>query len=127
MKKLFALLAFAACTAQASDLTYGAHLLSFHADDSRFRTLTPGVYARTEEGWIGGALFNSEGKFSIYGGRTFGKTGWQLTLGGIAGYQRAKLLPLIVPSYQFESKWRLSLLPNPWERGASALHLSKEF
>ena len=107
-------------------LTVGAHALSIHGS-SRYETLTPGLYVRTESGLTAGVLRNSHGRPGAYAGQTWERNGWALTVGAIAGYERAKLLPLVVPSYRFDSGLRVSLLPNPWERSGTALHFSWEW
>lgn len=115
----FALMA----TAQAGTWTTGVHALSFHAHGG-YEAVTPGLYARSPDGWTFGAYRNSQRGSSAYFGHTWERNGFALTLGAVTGYARADVLPMVVPSYRFKSGIRLSLIPNPF--GASALHLSFE-
>lgn len=102
----------------------GLHLLSLHAQPG-METATPGIYARhAPSGTTLGLLRNSEGKASAYAGLTFERGPVAITLGAVTGYQRAAVLPLVVPSLQLGGGLRLSLIPNPF--GAWALHLSAE-
>jgi len=71
-----------------------------------------------------GAFRNSIGRNSGYAGWTWQAGPFGLTAGAITGYPRAKVLPLLVPSYRLASGVRISVVPNPF--GAAALHLSLE-
>lgn len=104
-------------------LIIGLHLLSFHTAPG-YETVTPGIYVQTTEGYTFGVLRNSEKSISTYGGFTWENGRWSVTAGAITGYKSAKVLPLLIPSYKFDS-FRLSFIPNP--KGASAFHISKEF
>jgi hypothetical protein len=120
MRSIVLSLLLLSTSAQAEDWKYGLHVLSFHKPGSHMQTITPGAYALHTSGVTLGAYRNSLGKFSSYAGYSTK----YLTLGVVTGYPRAKLLLMVVPSYKFESGYRVSLIPNPW--GQSAIHLSKE-
>ena len=102
----------------------GLHLLSFHAGPS-METITPGVYAIAPSGATLGYYRNSHRRPSAYAGWSWQGRHWALTAGAVTGYERAKVLPLLVPSYRFSTGMRASVIPNPW--GESALHLSWEW
>lgn len=105
---------------------YGMHMVSLHRPGSGMRTLTPGVYAlHKSSGFTIGAYNNSLGRASVYTGLTLERGNFQLTLGAVTGYSKAKVLPMAAPSYKMADGWRISAIPNPF--GESALHLSKEF
>ena len=102
----------------------GLHLLSLHAQPG-METATPGLYARhAPTGATLGLLRNSEGRASAYAGLTLQRGPLAVTLGAVTGYQRASVLPLVVPSVRFDGGLRLSVIPNPW--GPAALHISLE-
>lgn len=108
----------------AASWLIGLHLMSLHAQPG-METVTPGVYARYEPtGATLGLLRNSEGRASVYAGLTLQRAPLAVTLGAVTGYQRASVLPLVVPSVRFDGGLRLSVIPNPF--GAWALHLSAE-
>lgn len=114
---------FGASCARADAWTLGVHAVSVH-NQSGYETLTPGLYARAPSGLTFGAYRNSHARVSAYVGHTWERNGFALTLGAVTGYERAKVLPMIVPSYLTDRGLRVSLLVNPW--GASAIHLSYE-
>jgi len=115
-------LALLAPVAQAQT-TWGVHMLSAHTGGG-FRSVTPGLYFRAADGLTAGVYANSEGGRSAYVGQTWKSGPWALTVGAVTGYRRAKVLPMLAPSYRFASGARLSVIPNPW--GSTALHLSWE-
>lgn len=102
----------------------GLHLFSLHAQPG-MQTATVGVYAcHAPSGATLGLLRNSEGGASAYAGITLERGPLAITLGAVTGYQRAAVLPLVVPSIQLSGGFRLSMIPNPF--GAWALHVSAE-
>ena len=107
----------------ASGWILGLHLLSVHAQPG-YELATPGFYAVAPHGATLGLMRNSEGRASAYAGLTMRRGDLALTVGAITGYQRARVLPLVVPSVQLGAGARLSLVPNAF--GAWALHLSLE-
>lgn len=112
------------CTA----LAIGLHIGTYHFDRSKdYNEFNPGIYAVCD-GWTAGAYYNSERKASIYAGRTFERVlgPIDITLGAVAGYRRAPLAPMVVPSYKIDGGPRMSLLL-PLEKGGGGLHLSWEF
>jgi hypothetical protein len=109
-----------------SEMSYGAHLVSFHKPGSHMETVTPGAYVlHIPTGATLGAYRNSEGKLSAYAGVTLERGPWQLTVGAVTGYNKRAVLPMLAPSYKFDNGMRVSLIPNPF--GHSAIHVSKEF
>lgn len=110
------------CTA----LAIGLHIGTYHFDRSKdYNEFNPGIYAVCD-GWTAGAYHNSERKVSVYAGRTFDVGPIDVTLGAVAGYRRAPLVPMVVPSYKIKDGPRVSLLL-PLEKGGGGLHLSWEF
>jgi len=98
-------------------ITIGVHLATAHTR-SGFEPINPGVYV-VADGWTAGALRNSRGVASVYGGYTFETEDrrFALTVGAISGYGGVR--PLVVPSVQFDG-WRLSLIAKP--RGGKRVH-----
>jgi hypothetical protein len=110
------------CTA----LAIGLHLGTYHFDASKgYNDFNPGAYVVCD-GWTSGAYRNSERKPSVYAGKTFAFSGFDVTIGAVTGYRRAALTPMLVPSHKFENGVRLSLLL-PAEKGGGGVHLSWEF
>ena len=121
--------------ASANAQTFGIHLASVHDSYKQdWNDANPGLYLRLENGATIGTFKNSERSQSVYAGWS---KDWSLTsridagimLGGITGYQRAKVLPMAVPSVRLAVTEtmgiRTSFIFNP--RGASAVHLSAEW
>ena len=108
--------------------TIGFHLYTYHFDKSQgYNNVNPGIYV-VKDGWTAGAYYNSERKASAYAGYTFFKVFGvpiDITLGAITGYEKAAVLPLVVPSVAWKGV-RLSLLLPP-ERSGWAAHISYEF
>lgn len=115
-------------------LILGLHLATAHAGPAAgdMHSSTPGIYVRLPEGATLGAYRNSYGDRSVYAGWTWSTPDgrWSLTAGGVTGYPRARVAPLLVPSARMEiaDGWalRLSALPKPHRTGAAGLHLSLE-
>lgn len=131
--------------AQAQGLTVGAHLASWHSEPG-YNDRNPGLYARTAEGWTAGAYCNSESRsplfptapacrVSAYAGRTWGRAiapglSADLTAGLITGYERAGVLPMVVPSLRIgtaDLALRLAAIPriDP-KRGSHVVHVMVE-
>lgn len=111
------------CTA----LAIGLHIGTYHFDRDRgYNEVNPGIYAECD-GWAAGAYYNSQRAVSVWGGKQFDRVlgPVDVTVGLVAGYSRAALLPLVVPSVKIGSA-RLSLLL-PAEKGGGGVHLSWEF
>lgn len=128
-----AALAVATSTAMHADTikTVGMHIGSVHLPARDFNNANLGLYLRTERGITAGAYYNSERRMSVYGGYTheWGPVG--VTVGLITGYQRAAVLPLVVPSVRLgridQVTFRLAYLPKIEKGGAHVLHLMAEF
>jgi hypothetical protein len=119
----------------------GAHLLSFHApgaytDDAgrrvAYERVTPGLYLRAPSGLTFGAYRNSYGDGSAYVGWTFETDDkrFALTVAGVAGYKRAAVLPMVIPSVRFSLTDKLALriagAPRIEKGGAALLHVAVE-
>ena len=107
-------------------LIIGVHTLSLHSAPG-FNGVNPGLYVETPDGWTAGAYYNSERRWSVYGGKTLPVTGpIDLTIGAVSGYKAAPLFPLVVPSLRFPLRdgftLRLALIPKVSHGGAFALH-----
>ena len=112
-----------------SDLTIGVHAYTYHFDKSQnYNNYNPGLYLEYQ-GWIAGAYYNSERAPSAYAGYTFKAVfgSWiDVTVGAVTGYERAAVLPLVVPSIKVWDHVRFSLLLPP-EKTGWGLHVSFEF
>jgi hypothetical protein len=121
--------------------TLGAHLLSFHApgaytsDAGRrvaYERITPGLYLRAPSGLTFGAYRNSYGDGSAYAGWTFETESkrFALTVAGVTGYERARVLPLLIPSVRFgltdDLALRIAGAPRIEKGGAALLHVAVE-
>jgi hypothetical protein len=123
--------------------TLGAHLLSFHApgaytsDAGRrvaYERVTPGLYLRAPSGLTFGAYRNSYGDGSAYAGWTFETEDkrFALTVAGVAGYKRAAVLPMVIPSVRFsltdddKMALRIAGAPRIEKGGAALLHVAVE-
>lgn len=98
---LLAVAAATACTpAPAADL--GIHLGTYHTRHGVYNDVNPGLYVRADSGLTAGVYLNSLRRTSVYAGWTVstqaGPAELSLTLGGIAGYPVAHVLPMAVPS-----------------------------
>lgn len=118
--------------------------------------VNPGVYAEAEGGWAVGAYLNTQDRWSVWGGKSFTRGPFKLTLGAVTGYQRrtrpadcasigmplaarctwtdgstgAVLAPLVAPSVALPEVMgatpRLTLLLRKGGESSYALHLSVE-
>lgn len=116
-------------------LIIGLHLVTAHGpapEGVQLQGFTPGVYVRDASGLTVGGFRNSHGRASFYGGWTWSTADqrWSITVGGVSGYPRAPLLPLIVPSLRVKVAEgfavRASFLVNPTKDGAHGVNLSIE-
>jgi len=121
-------------------LILGAHLATFHVgpDAGELNSFNPGVYISSQEtGWTAGYYHNSIRHGSFYVGKTFRLSQhWDITLGGVTGYYKMPVAPLIVPSYRIGLdeldpslrgvNLRIGILPKPRTHGSGGLHLSVE-
>lgn len=96
----------------------GLQLASAHFghDASSMEWVTPGVYARHPSGFTAGVYRNSEGRGSAFAGWTWQTESrtWAITVGAVAGYQRASVMPMVVPSVRLpvgDFAVRLSVVP----------------
>lgn len=125
-----------ACGQAKADTRVGLHLGSWH-ETPGYNNTNPGVYVY-HNGWTAGTYYNSERHQSYYAGYTFehplfdGGVRLGATAGAITGYERAKVLPMVVPSVAVSipaglgSAARLSFIP-PIGGMPTVLHLSVEF
>jgi hypothetical protein len=114
--------------------TLGLHLVSWH-DKPGYNNTNPGLYLKTEKGYLLGTVKNSESTQSYYAGRVFDypinpRVIGSLTVGIISGYKASPILPLVTPSISvrvnFIDSIRVSYLPKVNKHGSHALHLSLE-
>lgn len=114
----------------------GLHLATAHFGGtaaSQMHDANPGLYVRLGNGATAGAYRNSEGRPSVYAGWTWSTADgrWAITAGGVTGYARAAVSPLVVPSLRVglgDTGWatRLAYLHKPHSHGASGVHMSIE-
>lgn len=128
---IIAALLFLASAANAQ--TVGIHTVSVHAHGG-YNNVNPGLYVR-HGGITFGTYRNSYRKQSAYLGYTLETPQWHsmtaaVTVGAITGYERASVMPMLVPSvaYHFgRSAVRLGIVPRPPVNGGSAaMHLMFE-
>lgn len=116
----------------------GMHLATAHFGapaGSELSAASPGIYMRSAAGLTLGAHRNSHGLGSAYAAWTWSTADgrWSITAGGVTGYPRARVSPLLVPSVRLplssvSPSWaaRIAYLPKPHSDGAHGLHLSFE-
>ena len=137
---VIALLAFAACGAQADanlkPTIIGVHLGSVHSERG-FNDFNPGLYASWSNGATAGFYHNSESRLTVYGGwthhfdvRVLGATP-SVFLGLGTGYSRARIVPMIVPSVTWpigrHLGVRVSYAAKVQKTGAHAVHFSLDY
>lgn len=124
-----AIVAAASVTAWADVDRIGVHLGTVH-NGAGFEDVNPGMYVVWDNGATVGAYRNSEGAGSAYAGWTWGKGLVSLTAMAVTGYQRAPIVPGLVPSIRVplgdRSAARVSFILAP-EKRARAVHFSMEF
>lgn len=112
-------------------LDNGLTLSAARSERRRYRSWTPGIYARRADGLTVGAYRNSFGDPSAYAGWTWQTTDgrFALTAGAVVGYAGWPVMPLIAPSVRTDEiriggtrigALRLSFVPR------NALHVSIE-
>lgn len=119
---------------KAEGAEIGAHMGSIHFPQNDNNNFNPGLYYRSDEGWTGGFYYNSERRMSVYAGRTFTYSvhDWKFsaTVGGVTGYQRAAVLPMLVPSIATPpiggERLRVAYIPRIEKDGAGVLHFMLE-
>jgi hypothetical protein len=118
----------------------GLHLWSSHfgacydliGECKPYESATVGIYAKAPGGFTFGAYRNSYGKPSAYAGWTFETKDrrFALVVAGITGYDRATVVPAVVPSVRFylggHTALRIAGLPRFEKGGASVLHFALE-
>jgi len=131
-------LALLAVSANAADgwsvQSIGVHLASYHFPQNDFENVNPGLSVRLHNGATFGAYRNSIGRLSAYAGWTWDTDfhGWRpaITAGVVTGYERADVMPLLVPSISTPAvdgfRARFTFVPQIEKGGASAVHLSIE-
>jgi hypothetical protein len=138
-------------------LVLGLHLISYHSRDEiaverekcfvsparrlcrqevetvRPNNTNPGLYVRDEATGFGGGFYkNSEYKLSAHVDWTASPVKYiGLTFGVVSGYQRASLIPVVVPSVAIplgeQAAARLSFLSGVKSGSTSSVHLSFEW
>lgn len=132
---LAALLALPAAADDLKIAAVGAHVASWHSEDG-YNNRNPGLYLRTTGGWAVGAYRNSIRRDSAYAGRAFTAElvlglRAELLVGGVTGYEAARVVPLVAPSLLVGvpgGALRLTVLPkiDP-KQGAHVAHFSVEW
>jgi hypothetical protein len=107
----------------------GLHLGTVHQGDG-FNNVNPGVYAVWSNGATVGTYFNSERRQTAYVGWTWDRGPFALTAAALTGYQRAPVVPGLIPSVRIplgeRSAARVSFILAPEKQGR-AVHLSWEW
>lgn len=137
-RAIFACLLGLCCTAHAEVTAIGLHTVTYHSRSpahGEWNNVNPGLYAKTDSGYVFGTLKNSEFKQSFYAGliwetkKVHGLSG-HLTAGAITGYAKP-VQPLLSfgVSYAVTDCFavQLNYLPKPPKTGSSAVHLSLEW
>jgi hypothetical protein len=118
-------------------LVVGLHIASAHLPDNGENNFNPGIYARTESGWVAGIYNNSFHRPTAYLGKQWEWSGgfgpWSLALGGATGYDREVHLP-ITPLVDVSLRLpevlnytpRLHFVPGAIMGKPSVIHLSLE-
>jgi hypothetical protein len=111
--------------------TVGLHLISAHLPKRNFDNFNPGLYYRSDGGWITGVYNNSLSRASVYGGYSLQYRALALTVGAVTGYEHAVQV-LVVPSVALFTvqgvTTRIAFIPRVEKRIAShVLHLMAEF
>ena len=119
-----AIFALAMVSASASACTVGAHIGTYHTDNSRsYDNFNPGAYVNCN-GPTAGAYHNSLGRLSAYAGWTFKAFGpIEATAGVITGY--GKPMPMLIPTVR-ASHIRIAFVPPNQEKPGS-IHFMWEF
>lgn len=93
----------------------------------KYRSQNPGIYFVWTNNVLAGVYKNSYYRTSFMSGYVFKNVFGpiDLTVGGVTGYPKSKVMPLVVPSIKV-SYFRISYLP-PLDKNGGGLHLSTEF
>lgn len=107
--------------------TVGIDLRSWH-DRGDYNNNTPGAYVITDKMWAAGAYYNSHRKMSVWAGYQFDWKYGGVLVGGVTGYPKYAVLPMVAPSVKLPYNFRVTIVPSVIKhRGATALHLTWEF
>lgn len=127
------LFAVVLATSSAHATTLGLHLVSVHSRPG-YCDANPGLYLRTDSGWVVGAYRNSRCEASVYAAyalehRFTPQWSAALALGAVSGYG-PHLKPLAVPSLAVDlddhNAIRLHIAPKVRPMRATFMHLSYE-
>ena len=105
--------------------TIGFHLGSIHFPNKDFNNINPGIYLKTENNYVAGGYYNSIRKPSFYVGKNFEYKNFSIIVGGVTGYDRAIITPLVLPSVKLWD-FRLTVVP-PVAGISSVVHFSYEW
>lgn len=115
----------------AAGQSVGLHLGSVHLPKRDYNNANPGAYVRFGNGLTLGGYYNSERRPSFYAGYTHSFGPVDVTVGAITGYERAAVMPMVVPSVRlFEIGRvgvRLAFVPKIEKNGAHVLHAMVEW
>ncbi len=125
MKRIALILALA-LSGLAHAGTLGLHIGSHHFPAQDYNNFNPGAYYIHDNGATVGTYYNSERRQSVYAGWTWDSGPWRLQVGAITGYERAKVLPVVMPSVALGHGFRLVVLPKVERSGSSVIHLMWE-
>ena len=125
MKRLALLVALALAGAAHAD-TLGFHTGSQHFPAKQYNNFNPGAYYIHDNGATVGTYYNSERRQSVYAGWTWDSGPWRLQVGAITGYERAKVLPVVMPSVALGHGFRLVVLPKVERSGSAVIHFMWE-
>ncbi len=125
MKRIALILALA-LSGLAHAGTLGLHIGSRHFPAQDYNNFNPGAYYIHDNGATVGTYYNSERRQSVYAGWTWDSGPWRLQVGAITGYERAKVLPVVMPSVALGHGFRLVVLPKVERSGSSVIHLMWE-
>ena len=106
--------------------TLGLHIGSQHLPAQQYNNFNPGAYYIHDNGATVGTYYNSERRQSVYAGWTWDSGPWRLQVGAITGYERAKVLPVVMPSVALGHGFRLVVLPKVERNGSSVIHFMWE-
>ena len=106
--------------------TLGLHIGSQHFPAQEYNNFNPGAYYIHDNGATVGTYYNSERRQSVYAGWTWDSGPWRLQVGAITGYERAKVLPVVMPSVALGHGFRLVMLPKVERNGSSVIHFMWE-
>lgn len=130
MGRRTAAIALAIAAGWAADVhaqtTVGVHLASLHAPAREHNNINPGVYVRSEAGWMAGAYYNSQRRMTVYAGREWALGGpWAVQTALATGYTYAPIVPVVGLTYSIGGGWRVTALP-PTPKSSSLVHLTWE-